>query len=90
MIYVTNLQRSIVLAYLCIMTTEEINELENRLHGLQLPEGPIELYPGSIISDIPLFISRQLNILKASVGKKHAPPAYHHLKDFIAIVEEMQ
>lgn len=72
------------------MTIEEINELENRIHGLQLPEGPITLYPGSVISDVPAFITRQFNILKASVGNKINPPAYDHLKDFVAIVEEQQ
>ncbi|WP_316789784.1 DUF6965 family protein [Pedobacter frigoris] len=72
------------------MTTEELQDLENSLHGLKLPEVPIELYSGTMIVDIDVFIERQLNILRTAVGSKGYPPAYQHLKDFIKIVEETQ
>ncbi|TKC06233.1 DUF6965 family protein [Pedobacter frigoris] len=72
------------------MTTEEVQDLENSLHGLKLPNAPIELYSGSTIVDVDVFIERQLNILRTAVGSKGYPPAYQHLKDFIKIVEETQ
>lgn len=72
------------------MTIEEVQDLENSLHGLKLPEAPVELYQGTRIVDVNAFIQRQLNILKTTVGSKAYPPAYQHLKDFIKIVEDTQ
>lgn len=71
------------------MTINDIEDLENRLHGIELPTSPVELYPGTTIIDMQLFISTQLRILKANPNGKNVP-AYTHLKDFIELVEQGQ
>jgi hypothetical protein len=72
------------------MTPEQVGDLENRLHGLQLPAAPFELYPGTTITNIERFIAAQLAILKHDPVAKTSQPAVWRLEKFLELVEAMQ
>ncbi|WP_316814219.1 DUF6965 family protein [Pedobacter heparinus] len=72
------------------MTAEQVEDLANRLHGLQLPAAPFELYPGTIIADIEAFIEAQLIMLRHNPETKTSQPAAWRLLKFLELVEPMQ
>lgn len=72
------------------MTPEQVEDLANHLHGLQLPEAPFELYPGTTIVDIEQFISAQLVTLRHAPDAKTSQPCEWRLKRFLELVEPMQ
>jgi len=72
------------------MTAEQVEDLANRLHGIQLPEAPFELYPGTIIVDIEKFIATQLTTLRHSPEAKTSQPCAWRLERFLELVEPMQ
>ncbi|MNL63525.1 hypothetical protein D3C87_1876690 [compost metagenome] len=72
------------------MTPEQVEDLENRLHGLQLPEAPLELYPGTTITNIERFIAAQIATLKHDPAARTSQPALWRLEKFLEIVEAMQ
>lgn len=72
------------------MTLQEIDDLEARLHGLQLPEGPVQLDPGVTITDVQQFINAQFVTLRNAPDAKTSLPCLWRIEKFIAIVEGMQ
>ena len=46
------------------MTTGEIEDIEGAFHGIEIPEGPIELNEATRIIDVKAFIEAQLSIIK--------------------------
>ncbi|SMC89749.1 DUF6965 family protein [Pedobacter africanus] len=72
------------------MTPEQVEDLANRLHGLQLPEAPFELYPGTTIIDIERFIATQLTALRHAPEARTSQPAAWRLERFLELVEAAQ
>lgn len=72
------------------MTPEQVEDLADRLHGLQLPEVPFELYPGTIITNIEKFIATQLTTLRHDPAARTSQPALWRLEKFLELVEAMQ
>lgn len=72
------------------MTPEQVEDLANRLHGLELPEAPFELYPGTIITDIEKFITAQLTTLRHAPEAKTSQPSVWRLERFLELVEAAQ
>lgn len=69
------------------MTLEDIEHLENRLHGLTLPDGPIDLDTGIRITDVPFFVKSHLTKLKHNPTAKTSEPAYDRLLKFVELAE---
>lgn len=72
------------------MTPELVEDLADRLHGLQLPAAPFELYPGTTIMNIERFIEVQLITLRHDPAAKTSQPALWRLERFLELVEPMQ
>ena len=61
------------------MTLGEIEDIEGAFHGIDLPEGPIELNEATKIMDIKMFIQAQLSIIKNAPESRMSIPAYDRL-----------
>ncbi len=61
------------------MTLGEIEDIEGAFHGIDLPEGPIELNEATKIMDIKMFIQAQLSIIKNALESRMSIPAYDRL-----------
>jgi len=61
------------------MTTGEIEDIEGAFHGIELPEGPIELNEATRIIDVKAFIESQLSIIKNAPESRMSIPAYDRL-----------
>lgn len=56
-----------------------VEELEVWFRNAKLPEGPIQLYPGTTIFDISLFLESHFNTLKKNPGSRNSKPSYDRL-----------
>jgi len=65
------------------MTAEEY---EAAFHGIQLPEGPIEISQGVIVKDVSLFLEKELGILKSSSTDRVKEPVRWRLDKLIALL----
>lgn len=72
------------------MTLEQVEDLANRLHGLQLPEALFELFPGTTITDIQPFLDAQLLALRHAPDSKVSQPCKWRLERFLELVEPLQ
>jgi len=72
------------------MTLQEIDDLEARIYGLEMPEAPFELAPGTVIVEIEHFIEVQLNTLRFAPEAKTSLPCLWRLEKFIELVEARQ
>lgn len=67
------------------MTAEDY---EAAFHGIKLPEGRIELGPGVTITDVTLFIEKELTILKSGNNERVKQPVRWRLDKLIEIINE--
>lgn len=65
------------------MTAEDY---EAAFHGIQLPEGPIEISQGVIVKDVSLFLEKELGILKSSSTDRVKEPVRWRLDKLIALL----
>jgi hypothetical protein len=61
------------------MTSGEIEDIEGAFHGIDLPNGPIELNEATRIIDVKAFIQAQLSIIKNAPESRMSIPAYDRL-----------
>jgi hypothetical protein len=61
------------------MTSGEIEDIEGAFHGIDLPNGPIELNEATTIIDVKAFIQAQLSIIKNAPESRMSIPAYDRL-----------
>lgn len=61
------------------MTSGEIEDIEGAFHGIDLPNGPIELNEATRIIDVKAFIQAQLSIIKNAPDSRMSIPAYDRL-----------
>jgi len=64
---------------------QDINELEKYFNGIALPTHPVKLNTWTTITNIPLFIQSNLDIIKANNGKETFLPylnSLNELKDY--------
>lgn len=73
-----------------VMTLQEIDDLEARIYGLEMPEEPFELVPGMVIAGIDQFIKIQLFTLRSAPESKISLPCLWRLEKFIELVEAKQ
>lgn len=66
--------------------TEETYEAA--FHGIELPQGPIELGPGAIVPDVPLFLEKQLTILRTGKHERVKEPVRWRLDRLLETIEE--
>lgn len=72
------------------MTLQDIDDLEARVYGLEMPEAPFELAPGTVITEIEQFIETQLITLRFAPEAKTSLPCLWRLEKFIELVEAKQ
>lgn len=65
-----------------------VEELEIWYKNVKLPEGPIQLYPGTTIVGLPLFLESHFNTLKKNPGSRNSKPSYDRLIDLKKILEK--
>jgi len=63
-------------------------DYEAAFHGIQLPPGPIEISQGVIVKDVPLFIEKELAILKSSSGDRVKEPVMWRLDKLLALIDK--
>ncbi|RZL17472.1 MAG: hypothetical protein EOO89_07735 [Pedobacter sp.] len=61
------------------MTLGEIEDIEGAFHGIELPDGVIELNEATRITDVKAFIQAQLSIIKNAPDSRMSIPAYDRL-----------
>jgi len=59
-------------------------------HGIELPEGPIELVKGSTIPDVHIFLDKQITILRTGTHERIKEPVRWRLDRLLEIIEEMK
>ena len=69
------------------MTLQDIDDLEARIYGLEMPEAPFELWPGTVIAGIDKFIKIQLHTLRSAPDARTSLPCLWRLERFIELVE---
>ena len=67
------------------MTAEEY---EGAFHGMQLPEGPIELSQGVTVKDVPLFVTKELTVLKSANNERVKGPVRRRLDRLIQLINK--
>jgi hypothetical protein len=72
------------------MTLQDIDDLEARIHGLEMPEAPFALGPGMVIEEMEKFIQIQLFTLRSAPEAKTSLPCLWRLEKFIELVEAKQ
>lgn len=72
------------------MTMQEIDDLEAKIYGLEMPEAPLELAPGTVITEIEQFIETQFVTLRFAPEAKTSLPCLWRLERFIELVEAKQ
>lgn len=72
------------------MTLQEVDDLESRIHGLQLPRSPFQLFPGTSIADVEEFLKSSFAILRHNPQGVVAEAIIYRINKFIEMVEEMQ
>ena len=65
-------------------------DYEAAFHGLELPQGPIELGPGSTVPDVPLFLDKQITILRLGSHERVKEPVRWRLNRLLEIINEAQ
>lgn len=65
------------------MTAEDY---EAAFYGIKLPEGPIEIGQGAIVKDVPLFIEKELTILKFGNNERVKEPVRWRLNKLIELI----
>ncbi|MEJ2901141.1 DUF6965 family protein [Pedobacter panaciterrae] len=65
------------------MTAEDY---EAAFHGIALPEGPIEIGQGAIVTDVPLFVAKELAILKFGNNERVKEPVRWRLNRLIELI----
>lgn len=67
-----------------------IEELEAWFKNAKLPEGPIQLYPGTTILGIPLFLESHFATIKKSPGSKNSQPSFDRLVALKELLEKKE
>jgi hypothetical protein len=80
-----NLLLLLSILYLRAMTAEDY---EAAFYGIQLPEGPIEIGQGAIVKDVPLFVEKELAILKFGNNERVKEPVRWRLNRLIELINE--
>jgi len=65
------------------MTAEDF---EAAFHGIELPT-EIELGPGAIIKDVPLFLEKELTILRTSNHQRVTDPVVYRLNLVLELIK---
>lgn len=65
------------------MTAEDF---EAAFHGIELPT-EIELGPGAIIKDVPLFLEKELTILRTSTHQRVTDPVVYRLNLVLELIK---
>ncbi|WP_214227763.1 hypothetical protein [Pedobacter sp. B4-66] len=65
------------------MTAEDF---EAAFHGIELPS-EIELAPGAIIRDVPLFLEKELTILRTSNHPRVTDPVVYRLNLVLELIK---
>lgn len=73
-----------------MMTLQEIDDLETKIYGLEMPVAPFELHPGTVITDIEQFLEAQFVSLRFDPAAKVSLPCLWRLERFIELVEAQQ
>ncbi len=62
-------------------------DYEAAFHGIELPQGPIELVPGSNVPDVALFLDKQITILRMGTHERVKEPVRWRLNRLLEILE---
>ena len=62
-------------------------DYEAAFHGIELPQGPIELAPGSKVPDVALFLDKQITILRMGTHERVKEPVRWRLDRLLEIIE---
>lgn len=62
-------------------------DYEAAFHGIELPEGAIELVRGSTIPDVALFLDKQITILRTGTHERVKEPVRWRLNRLLEILE---
>lgn len=65
------------------MTLQEIDDLEARIYGLEMPKAPFELWPGTVITEIEQFLETQFISLRFNPDAKVSLPCLGDWKDLL-------
>jgi len=65
-------------------------DYEAAFHGIELPHGPIELVPGTIVPDVALFLEKQITILRTGKHERVKEPIRWRLDRLLVIINENQ
>lgn len=65
------------------MTAEDF---EAAFHGIELP-AEIELGPGAVIKDVPLFLKKELTILRTSTHQRVTDPVVYRLNLVLEMIK---
>ncbi|NRF40640.1 DUF6965 family protein [Pedobacter foliorum] len=65
------------------MTAEDF---EAAFHGIELPS-EIELAPGAVIRDVPLFLEKEITILKTSNYPRVTDPVVYRLNLVLELIK---
>lgn len=65
------------------MTAEDF---EAAFHGIELPT-EIELGPGAVIKDVPLFLKKELTILRTSTHQRVTDPVVYRLNLVLEMIK---
>lgn len=63
-------------------------DYEAAFHGLELPQGPIELGPGATVPDVSLFLEKQITILRMGTHERVKEPVRWRLNRLLEIIDE--
>jgi len=66
------------------MTAEEY---QAAFDGIKLPEGPIEISQGVTVKDVPLFVKKQLTILKTGNSERVKGPVRWRLDRLLELIK---
>lgn len=65
------------------MTAEDF---EAAFHGIELPT-ELELGPGAVIKDVPLFLKKELTILQTSTHQRVTDPVIYRLNLVLEMIK---
>lgn len=63
-------------------------DYEAAFHGIELPQGRIELRPGATVPDVALFLDKQITILRMGTHERVKEPVRWRLDRLLEIIDE--
>lgn len=63
-------------------------DYEAAFHGIELPQGPIELGQGATVPDVQVFLEKQITILRTGTHERVKEPVRWRLDRLLEIIEE--